>query len=263
MTGRIQFIEIEDQAWCLKPIRDGATDYLQFVVLKAKPYQAIVESLNAALERAGTNRIIDLCSGAGGPWPILKPGMEAARKRPLEVCLTDLYPNDSAWQQIESQSLGTISYENDPVDALHVPARLKGFRTLFSGFHHFPPEKAAQILGDAVEHQQGIGIFELTDRRLPAVLGMIIVPLIILLVTPAIRPLRLSRLIFTYLLPAIPLIGLFDGIVSCLRTYSPDEMHQLIKPFNQYDWDIGQISVRGLSAPITYTIGTPKNLAVL
>lgn len=263
MIGRIQFVEIEDQAWCPKPIRDGATDYLQFVLLKTKPYQAIVELLNAALERAGTNRIIDLCSGAGGPWLTLKPAMEAARKHPLEVCLTDLYPNYSAWQQIKGQLFDTISYEIDPVDALHVPGRLKGFRTMFSGFHHFPPEKAAQILSDAVENQQGIGIFELTDRRLPAVLGMIIVPLVILLVTPAIRPLRLSRLLFTYLLPAIPLIGLFDGIVSCLRTYSPDEMHQLIKPFNQYDWEIGQISVRGLSAPITYTIGTPKILVAL
>jgi hypothetical protein len=87
---------------------------------------------------------------------------------------------------------------------------------------------------------------------------MLIVPLIVLLVTPAIRPVRLSRLLFTYLLPAIPLIGLFDGVVSCLRTYSPEEMRRLVKPFLHYDWDIGQIPVRGLSAPITYTIGTPK-----
>jgi hypothetical protein len=54
------------------------------------------------------------------------------------------------------------------------------------------------------------------------------------------------------------LVGLFDGVVSCLRTYSPDEMRQLVKPFTGYDWEIGQIPVRGLSAPITYTIGTPK-----
>ena len=78
---------------------------------------------------------------------------------------------------------------------------------------------------------------------------MIVVPLIILLVTPAIRPLRLSRLIFTYLLPAIPIIGLFDGIVSCLRTYSPEEMRQLIKPFNYRSLDHAVTSVKAILEP--------------
>ena len=258
MINRIQFIEIEDQIWCPKAIRDGTTDYLQFVLIKTKPYQAIVELLNAALEKCGTDRVIDLCSGAGGPWPILQSAMETARERTLCVRLTDLYPNDSTWKWMENHLPDRISYEAKPVDAAHVPAHLTGFRTLFSGFHHFPPDKATQILRDAVEQRQGIAIFELTERTLPAVLGMILVPLIILLVTPAIRPVRFSRLLFTYLLPAIPLIGFVDGIISCLRTYSPDEMRRMVNPFNEYDWAIGQIPVRGLSAPITYTIGTPK-----
>lgn len=256
---RIQWIEIEDQAWCPKPIRDGATDYLQFVVAKAQPYRAIVQCFSTALDQAGTDQVIDLCSGAGGPWPTLRSLVQAKRQRPLQVCLTDLYPNLPAWQQVSTQSSGQIGFENSSIDATHVPAHLNGFRTLFSGFHHFPPEQAHQILADAVTQKQGIGIFELTDRRPAALLGMLFVPLIIWLVTPAIRPIRFSRLLFTYLLPFIPLVGLFDGIVSCLRTYSPNEMRQLTKSFTSYDWDIGQIPVRGLSAPITYTIGTPKS----
>jgi hypothetical protein len=156
------------------------------------------------------------------------------------------------------QSAGRISYEEAPVDARQVPARLGGFRTLFSGYHHFTPASAVRILRDASASRQGIGIFELTERRAPAMLGMLLVPLIIALVTPAIRPFRWSRLLWTYLPPAIPLVGLFDGIVSCLRTYTPEELKAMTKSMTEYTWEIDQVPVRGLSAPITYTIGTPK-----
>jgi hypothetical protein len=143
------------------------------------------------------------------------------------------------------------------VNASRVPAHLDGFRTLFSGYHHFTPTSAMRILQDACDCRQGIGIFELTERRAPAMLGMLLVPLIIALVTPAIRPFRWSRLLWTYLPPAIPLVGLYDGIVSCLRTYTPDELRTMTKSLTEYAWEIGQVPVRGLSAPITFAIGTP------
>jgi hypothetical protein len=80
---RVQWIEIEDKPWCPKDIRDGATDYLQFVVAKAQPYQAMAEQLGAALDQAGAERVIDLCDGAGGPWPTFQPLLSAARKQPV------------------------------------------------------------------------------------------------------------------------------------------------------------------------------------
>ena len=46
-------------------------------------------------------------------------------------------------------------------------------------------------------------------------------------VTPLIRPLRWSRLLWTYLIPLVPVITLFEGLVSCLRTYSVQELHDL------------------------------------
>ena len=45
---------------------------------------------------------------------------------------------------------------------------------------------------------------------------------------PACPPFRWSRLLWTYLVPVIPLVLLFDGIVSCLRSYRPDELLKLV-----------------------------------
>jgi hypothetical protein len=65
---RLHLIEIHDQDWCPRTVRDGETDYLQFVIAATKPYAAMVAILAAALQRTGTRQVLDLCSGAAGPW---------------------------------------------------------------------------------------------------------------------------------------------------------------------------------------------------
>jgi hypothetical protein len=254
---RFHLFEIEDQSWCPAPIRDGGTDYLQFVLAKTQPYRAIAPRLTRAIQTTGAGQVIDLCSGAGGPWSSLLPHVSANIPASMDVVLTDYYPNIDALQRVYRQSGGKINYVAHPVDAKQVPADLVGFRTLFSGFHHFTPSDAVRILQDTVSKGQGIGIFEATERRASSILSMLFVPLIILLVTPAIRPFRWSRLLWTYLLPAIPLLGLFDGIVSCLRTYTPAELHEMIQPFTNYTWEIGQERTRGAPSSVTYLIGYP------
>jgi hypothetical protein len=253
---RLHLFEIEDQAWCPAAVRDAMTDYLQFVLQKARPYAAVAPRLEKVLERTGAGEILDLCSGGGGPWPSLLPELEGVRVR-----LTDRYPNLAAFESLRRASGGWIEFESEPVDASDVPPRLRGFRTLFSSFHHFPPDRARRILEDAVRKGKGIAVFEATQRRAAALLGMLLVPLVVLLVTPALRPFRASRLFWTYLVPAVPLFALFDGIVSCLRTYTPDELRAMTAGLEDYDWEIGEDKVPLSAAAVTYLVGVPSAAA--
>jgi hypothetical protein len=90
---------------------------------------------------------------------------------------------------------------------------------------------------------------------------MLLVPLMVVLVTPFIRPFRWSRLFWTYLVPVVPLVSLFDGVVSCLRTYSVQELRELTAGLatNSYQWDFGELKGKG-PIPITYLIGLPVGL---
>ena len=81
-------IEIHDQDWCPRAVRDGETDYLQFVIATTKPYAAMVPILAAALRRTGARQVLDLCSGAAGPWLWLQPVL-AEQGVSVSVCLTD------------------------------------------------------------------------------------------------------------------------------------------------------------------------------
>jgi hypothetical protein len=258
---RLHLIEIEDQPWCPAAVRDGGTDYLKFVLAKMQPYRSIAPRLASAIERTGATTIIDLCSGAGGPWPNLYSHVSAELNHPVEICLTDRYPNITAWRRVSEDSGGKIRYISQLIDAGDVPVELTGFRTIFSGFHHFPPLEASRIIHDPVSKGQGIGIFEATERSVPPLLGMLFVPLIIALVTPAIRPFRWSRLFLTYLLPLIPFMGFWDGFVSCLRTYTVAELKEMAAHFAHYTWKIGQDRVKGSTVPVTYAIGFPSEVS--
>jgi hypothetical protein len=98
---------------------------------------------------------------------------------------------------------------------------------------------------------RGIAVFDGTRPRpwlWPLVLGT---PLRVLLPTPFIRPFRWSRLFWTYVVPALPLVLLFDVLVSLLRLYSVEDLRDLTAGLDQYDWDIGTVWARPVPLRIT------------
>jgi hypothetical protein len=87
---------------------------------------------------------------------------------------------------------------------------------------------------------------------------MFLMPLFAWILTPRMRPFRWSRLVLTYLIPAIPLVVLFDGLVSCCRTRTPEELLALTRNFPQYEWSAGYARNRGVGLSPVYLIGSPK-----
>lgn len=255
---RMQLIEIHEQDWCPQGIRNGATDCLHLLANVGQQFRYVLPRIERALAATHSTRIVDLCSGGGGPWFGLARQLEAAHGSPVEIVLTDLHPSESAAESARSAP-GRIWYTMEPVDATQVPGDLTGFRTLFTAFHHFPPQVAQAILQDAVDRGQGIGIFEQTRRAPLALLFMLVLPFLALLVVPFIRPFRASRLYWTYVIPAIPFVLCFDGIVSCLRTYSIEELNQLIAGLDApgYVWDVGHARSPLSPIGVIYAVGYP------
>jgi hypothetical protein len=257
--ARLHLIELEDQAWFPAPIRDGGTDFLGITQELGHPFANAAPLLARALERSGTTQVVDLCSGGAGPWLPMRRSLQAQGCE-LPVLLTDLHPNQAAFARAQARSQGAIRGHPAPVDATAVPEDVRGFRTLFNGFHHFRPDQAVAILRSAVARNEGIGVFEAVERSPLALLGILPAALTAFLVMPLVRPLRWSNLVFTYLLPAIPLLVLFDGLVSCLRVYSPEELRAMVAkadPEARFDWEIGRARGKGPSR-ITYLLGTPR-----
>jgi hypothetical protein len=248
----VHLFELEDQPWYPAAIRDAATDFLRFVLENGDVYAPAVPLLQDLLARYGNPQIVDLCSGGGGPW---RRFLDALGPQ-VQVCLTDLYPNRLAWEKLRADSKGQITFYPDPVDASTTPLDLHGVRILFTALHHFPPKQARAVLADAVRHREPIAAFEFTERSLRGLLLSATSPLMVWLATPRIRPMGAARLIWTYLIPLVPLTVLVDGMISCLRTYSPQELRGLTEGLEGYTWESGVVRGRSPFA-VTYLIGYP------
>jgi len=256
---RLHLFEIEDQSWCPRVLRDALTDYLRFVMDRFTPYAPAAPLLARALDRSGASHVVDLCSGGGGPWADLLRRLHAQGRTALRVQLTDYYPNRAAFTRLRDLSGGAIAGVVEPVDATDVPPHLPGFVTMFTALHHFRPAVARRILEGAVRQRRGIAVFEITRRSLIAIAGMPFFALGVLLFTPFIRPFRWNRLLWTYVIPLMPLLAWWDATVSCLRTYTPDELREMVADLGagDYAWEVGMVRVPLPPVSMTYLIGTP------
>ncbi len=255
--GRIHLFEFEDLKWFPGFLRNYGTDFLQFLSNKTKMYKPIIPIIKKGLEKSGTNQIIDLGSGGGGGLIWLNTELKKDISN-LKITLTDYYPNISAFT-FAKKIADNFEYVEKSVDARNVPTELKGLRTQFLSLHHFRPDDAKQILQNAIYSNSSIAIFEAQERSVPSILAMLFSPITVLLTTPFIRPFKLGRIIFTYLVPIVPLFVLWDGVVSSLRTYSVKEMNELVSKLNgteNYNWEIGK--VKSGPSVILYLLGTKK-----
>ncbi|KAK8014112.1 hypothetical protein PG990_007408 [Apiospora arundinis] len=170
----------------------------------------------------------------------------------VNFVMTDLHPHPEAWAAAASQSQH-LTYEPNPVDASNAPASLikryksqkdapggRIFRLFNLAFHHFDDNLARAILKNTVETGDAIGIFEMQDRSLASVVTCALFGLFIPLIAPVLYWWAPWRLFWVYIIPIVPFVLVFDGLVSSIRTRTPEEVEVLLRTCgaDTTDWEI-------------------------
>ena len=256
--GRVHAFEFEDLKWFPRNLRNYATDFLRFGANRFDLYKPVISIIQKGIEHAGNNTIVDIASGGGGG--LIKIASHLKETNPvLKIILSDYYPNHAAFESTKRMMPETFEYVFESVDAMAMPPSLKGLRTQFLSFHHFRPEQAKAILQNAIDSQQPIAIFEGQQRNLKSMIPMLLSPFTVLFTTPFIRPFKFGRIVFTYLIPVIPLFIMWDGIISVLRTYTVEELNTMILELSHYDqfvWEVG--IAKGQPVNVGYLLGVPR-----
>ncbi|MCX4240796.1 hypothetical protein [Paraliomyxa miuraensis] len=264
---RVHLVELEDLPWLPKPIRDGGTDVLDFMFARMGFYRALVPELAALMEATGTRRLVDLCSGGGGGAIAMRALLREQGHDGFELVLTDRYPNAATAERVTALGDPDVHWRAEPVDAFDVPPSLRdGIRTMWSALHHFRPEGVRQLVQAAVDDRVPLAFFDVAAppalRKLPGVVvpllaipNMLVLFTACVLMVPFVRPFRLGRALLTLPLPAIPLLYAWDGMVSGLRAYTPEELLELahaVRGSEGYEWK----ATRG--GPALCLLGRPK-----
>ena len=255
---RMQLFEFHDMPWFPDALRLGTTESLRVLAEQVGLAETVAPMLQHTLERTEVRRIVDLCSGSCGPLVALAKGLEL-ESQGIEVVATDRYPSPGAFSSAAKASGGVIRGYSKPVDARRVPESLKGMRTLFNSFHHFPPDEARAILKDAHDNRQPIGIFEITNRSLSRTFG-VFPGSVLLALSAAWKGKSAIMQLLSFVVPILPLTFAWDGLVSCLRTYTVEELRGLVRGLDtDYQWRSGRRrTARGFFS-VTYLVGRPTH----
>lgn len=259
---RFHLIEFEDLEKFPVKVRDGITDYLRFFISLFRIYSPAAGLLKAYMKKTNKKDILDLCSGGGGAIIQIINELDNIAETKYNIVLSDKFPNFESLKYLNNKTGGRIEYCEKPVDAMNVPKELDGFRTIFSSFHHFDKDDAIKVLQNAVDNNSPIGIFDGAERKWLYIIGVILsTPFFLFFCSVFFRPFRWSRIFYTYIIPLIPVFALWDGVVSMLRIYNPEELLELTKYVNSgnYTWKSGTLKNK-IRTNITYLIGYPGQI---
>lgn len=222
-----------------------------------------------ALEEAGTDEILDMCSGGGGPYGTIG-GLESLKAPLKKITLSDLYPNVKAYKKWAALYPDRVTFSEEPVNAAdcnYGGGAKRYLRTMMLCQHHFPPQLLERMLADAVKKNDAYMAIEFGNRSFfTLVFGPLIGPFLAIFSTIAYLPTMgflyaLVRLFLTFIIPIFPMTFNFDGYVSFLRMYSTKEFMDVVAkadPESKYVWTVTEDYLPGSFMPAVVYKGIPK-----
>lgn len=228
--------------------------------------------------RVSNYTYVDFCAGAGGPTPFFEADLNVrltseppvsnglgdglgkergdkaslTKPTPVEFVLTDIAPHVPAWK-VAAQKSSHVHYIAKPIDASDAPADMldslelpgkdsgrKIFRLFSLAFHHFPDPLARSILANTLETSSGFAILELQGRTAPSFIMIALMGPLLFLITPFYFWRDPVHLIFTYLIPIVPFVVVFDGFISSIRTRTGEEVKAMADSLGESasrDWE--------------------------
>ena len=227
---RKQIFQFSNQKWYPSFLKRDMYEFMSWFVVKVNAAKPFLPFLEEVIGHTQTKAIINIDSKIGAGIETVLP----------------LLPEGAKVINIELEKFSTHN---------------RGTYTFINSFHQLDEKKATYYLTQIADSGNSIAVLEGNNDSLWQVVGMtIFVPLSVILSAPFVQPFRITRLIFTYLIPILPLITMLDGFLALFKLYNPNDLNELIStiPVKNYVWKSGKAD-NGRGGKIIYLMGYPGN----
>lgn len=264
---RIQLFEFEDFDWLPNSVRTGLTNLLVVLLKMLGISEVLANLINTIKEKHNFSQIVDMGSGSGGAMPDVIKKINEGAEEMIKLLLTDLHPNPSLVEKMNTSGTPNVSYRAESFNACHINEAPQGLKTMINSFHHMPPPVAKSILKSAQDNNEPILIYELAENKVPLLIWWLLLPLSLLILivmsmcmTPFVKGLTFKQLLLTYVMPIIPLIYAWDGQASSVRIYTKEDVESMLAEFknDEYKWEIETaVNSKGKKTGY-YILGLPR-----
>jgi hypothetical protein len=230
-SRRRDLFEFMDQDWVPTSLRATLREIVE--VSLASPFRSYyARAAEKVLERVGRENIRQVVELGAGTAPlcreIMRQRITGTAPRHLRLVPCDIQPDHTAYRTLASHYPGTIEPIYAPVDFLEpLPFSRDALVVLSAAFHHVPRSMRRVVLERLAAYR--VIICEPVAPSASAIAFMLlsIVPAVL---TPAVLLRRRSglarRMFWCWLVPLAPVLIVWDGIVSCVRCWSPGEWEE-------------------------------------
>lgn len=218
----MHLFEFNDLPWIPESIRATIRDVCEVCNSGFRSFNHTVA--HQALQRArecGADTIVELGAGTA---PITRILAADPASQGLVLVPCDLLPDPEAYGRLAMQYPGKVRLLLESIDYTHPGDWGRGALAVLVGtFHHIHPRDRSRTLEALSTSADHVMVFEpLRNTPLSMALTLTaIVPALLLPLAYLHRPGRARRMLWCWLIPVVPLIFMWDGLVSCIRQWSP------------------------------------------
>lgn len=223
---RKQITQIINTVWCPVLIKNMIAEFLSWFVVKVKATKPFIPVIDEVLVSTNSSKIINIDFNIGAGIESLAPMLR---------------------NEIEVYSVPNTEFNTQQ----------EGVYLFVNSFHQLTVKQAKMKLNKVAESGNPVVVVEGNNDSLWQIIGMtIFVPLTVFCTAPFVKPFRISRLLFTYLIPILPIFIMIDGCLALLKLYSPKDLEEIISDLDisQYDWKVGK-NDNGRGGKIIYLTG--------
>lgn len=262
-SRRLQAFEFNDLDIVPRAMRDSIIEALGRTLDWGQMLDGLVPHLARFYSQARVKEVLDLGAGAGLPALTLTRALRHEAIAPPKVLLTDLYPRIEAWEKIKRSNPQDIDFINYPVDATAITPELSQgkARQIINVLHHLPEPVAQGLLRDSIAAHSPIFIAESFKRKPLQFLNFAPVGIPSLMLNPLLSPTqRLQKALLTWCTPVMLMASVWDGVVSTLRIYEPEDLMRMIRTcpgHDSYSWHTNTYAYPPLGEGF-YLYGVPR-----
>lgn len=125
VSRRVHAFEFMDQPWFPALLRGYVTDVLHAGRRVFRVYRMWSPLIARLTQETGERRLVDLCSGGGGPALAIADQLRELHGLEPDLTLTDLYPNRPALERVNNATTTGARYLEQSIDATSVPTELE------------------------------------------------------------------------------------------------------------------------------------------
>lgn len=219
----MHMFEFMDQDWVPGGIRATMRDILECG--NSWPFRryndwVVGEIIRVAKER-GTNTVIELGAGTA---PLTRHLLQRPEADHLALVVCDSNPDAEGYRELENLSKGRVEPIYSPVDFSQPRQWPMGALLVLSAtLHHVPAAERSQVLKVMRANGNPVLVFEPLRHSLWSMLfvGLSLVPALLTPLRFLGRAGRMRRFVWCWLLPVAPIMFWWDGLVSCIRQWTP------------------------------------------